>query len=199
MGLTKTHDYKSQGNEGRVLIAEAVIGRDPSISTVFLAPESNRADGVFIKNADSIPLALNVLGYDRDDIASGYINEPTVVGGQQANEPTPRTTAERNKRVATAIDYLRGADIFDRRQAEHVAAEEAAAVERKAKEEAEAARRKVAEREIAERHFRKARWAYQDAIIEAYESDTTPESTAKLQSALSSYETARRKFEGLPN
>lgn len=200
MGLSKTHEYATLGGPtDRRLIVEKVLGRNPEDATAFLAA-GDRRNGVFVTNADSVPLALNVLGYDRPGTEM-HAAGPTSYNGHVANKTIPTTQWKRDANVAKAIDLLRGADVFDQRTAANKAADEVEAAKKKAIEEAAAAaaRAVVAEREIAELFLRKTKSAYSEAIADQFWVGINAESVAKVQSALSAYETARRKVEGLPN
>ncbi len=203
MGLTNRHEYESPRKSGRKL---SITKSHFEEGVYITATRYDECESTWVAKSDTVPLALNVLGYDRPD-AKPYAAGPTTYNGKVANRDIPSTESVRDAHVAEAVDLLRGASIFDQRAAARSASAEAAAkrdaehAKRKAIEEAaaKAARAAVAEREIAERFFRKAKDAYSEAVAEQFWRGIDAESAAKVQSALSSYETARRKVEGLPN
>lgn len=183
VGLTKEHVYTDEDgdtievqkkNEGE---PHAVIGvKDESYA--YIQPEY------------SIPLALNVLGYDRPS-AKPYAAGPTKYRDATANEAIPGSQIARDTNIAKAIDLLIGADIYDQRIAK-----------RKADEDAKVEADKAALASYVkhkQESFDRAKLAYADAIRDQIASGIDAESAAKVQAALSAYETARRKLEGLPS
>jgi hypothetical protein len=194
MGLTKDHEYTD--NEGDAIRVEAADPLDARDAVAFLnIKQVDDDEGFYVLPAFSIPLALNVLGYDRPSAAQfSFVAE---VGNYTAGKTAPTGQYSRDALLAEAIASLRAVDAYDQRQVERKAKEDA-----KAKAEAEAAAKAKRDAEYA-RHkqesYERAKVTYADAIRDQIASGITPESVAKVQSALSAYETARRKLEGLPS
>jgi len=183
VGLTRDHKYTDNDGD-TLLIAEA--DEDEPLAIAWIDKLSNPC-GFNVTVENTVPLALNVLGHDRPTLGDWALSSTVVVRGD----------GHREELLAQAAANLRAIDLYDQHVVKKKADDEAAA---KAAEIAAAkARVEVANREIAERHLRKAKDAYNNAIIDAYRWGVSPASTATLQSALSAYETARRKVEGLPN
>lgn len=193
MGLTKEHHYEDA--DGDTILVQDISASSAKRrgATALLQAAGG---GTFVEPGNSVPLALNVLGYDRPGAGDG-----SSVSADGFFVPGIRIQgdAQRAELAAKAISYLKSVDIYDQQAAERKAKEAEEAAAKAAELAAAKAWVEVANREIAERLLRKAKAAYQGAIIDAYKLETTPEVTAKLQAALSAYETARRKFEGLPN
>ena len=195
VGLTKEHVYKVDA-DGRELSIEGSV-RDPRSAYIsVLNRKTSRGAAIWLDHADTIPLAINVLGYDRPS-AERNAAGPTTYNGHTAHATIPSSQERRDANVALAIDYLRGADIYDQRQAELEAEEKAKAA--REWEEKVASERNAREAAARERAAERAKEAYVSAIIEQHQTGVTAESVAKVQAALSAYETARRKAEGLPN
>ena len=144
MGLTKDHRYTD--NDGDYIEVRKPHN-DPDGTVAHVATNDDEA-GAYVTSNTAVPLALNVLGYDRPS-SELYAEGSTQYNGKSANTPIPSSQEQRDANVALAIDYLRGADIFDQRVAEREAkaAERAAYVaEHEARIEAkEVARTKLAE------------------------------------------------------
>jgi len=123
MGLTKDHKYTD--NDGDYIeVRKPHDWEDGGVVAVLEANDvdSDESATAYVNAVDSIPLALNVLGYDRP---SAELNAagPTAYNNHTAHTPIPLSKEWRDANVATAIDYLRGADIYDQRAAERKAAE----------------------------------------------------------------------------
>jgi hypothetical protein len=181
VGLTKEHSYTD--NDGDKLTVEENPDDDLAIAWVSHLSEN----GFNVTAENSVPLALNILGYDRPSSAP-YVAGPTTYNGRTANRSIPTSKSTRDAHVAEAIDLLIGADIFDQREVERKEFEAKAA----AKRDAEYAKHK-------QESFDHAKQSYADAIRDQIASGIDAESAAKVQAALSAYETARRKLEGLPS
>jgi hypothetical protein len=193
VGLTKEYRYEDRHNNRRLEIERSIDDSQSVYINVSNRVNSSSA-GLWLDYADAVPLALNVLGYDRPTLGE---RQGALAGGWYDAGMVVTSDSHRDKQLAQAAASLRAIDLYDQHLVKKRADEAAAA---KAAEIAAAkARVEVANREIAERHFRKAKAAYQDALIDAYRGETTPELAAKLQVALSAYEAARRKVEGLPS
>lgn len=186
VGLTKEYRYDDPHNSRRLEIERSIDDNQGVYINV-----SNKAigssAGIWLRHEDTVPLALNVLGRNRPELGEWALASTVVVRGD----------GHRDEVLAQAAANLRAIDLYDQHLVKKKADEEAAA---KAAEIAAAkARVEVANREIAERHLRKAKAAYLNAVDEAFYEGDSVDAAAKLQAALSSYETARRKFEGLPS
>ena len=187
MGLKETVHHEDAN--GRIITIGYQEDRDSGKGWI-----RTSSSGAYIEDAHIIPFALNALGHDRPELGQ---RQPFLSSDVQSYSPVVRSDEHRQELLTDAVLNLRAIDLYDQHVVKKKADEEAAA---KAAELAAAkARVEVANREIAERHLRKAKVAYDDAVSGAFWADVTPEVTARLQSALSAYETARRKVEGLPN
>jgi hypothetical protein len=189
MGLTKDHRYKDRDGDVVEITKASLTTAGAALVSV------NGGERAYISPKFSVPLALNMLGCDRPSAAQfSFVAE---VGNYTAGKATPTGQYSRDALLAEAIASLRAVDAYDQRQAERKAEEDA-----KAKAEAEAAAKAKRDAEYA-RHkqesYERAKVTYADAIRDQIASGITPESAAKVQAALSAYETARRKLEGLPS
>lgn len=129
MGLSKKHVYTDKDGDTIAIKAPVEADGEEAVAYVKVVQYGEYA-GVFVDAKSSIPLALNVLGYDRPS-AKPYAAGPTKYRDATANEAIPGSQIARDTNIAKAIDLLIGADIYDQR----VDANEAAA-----KREAEAKR-----------------------------------------------------------
>lgn len=189
LGLTKEHTYTD--NDGDTLTVEENHEDDVAIAWV----SSVSPHGFNVTAENSVPLALNALGWDKPTLEEEFFSLPTKVGGHIANNEIPKSPEDRDKQLAEAVDRLRGIALYDQlegRKAERVAQREKHAQEAEAKRKAdyEASKKESLERTKA---------AFEQAAVEAALGGASAESAAKVQMALSAYETARRKFEGLPH
>ncbi|MDR6794334.1 hypothetical protein J2X12_002929 [Pseudarthrobacter oxydans] len=187
MGLTTSHKYTD--NDGDTIkVSEADSWAKSDVVALLEATDSDSGESasVYVTPEYSVPLALNVLGYDRPHILSNF---ETVVGNSTSLGVVINSSEMRDKTLANAIAYLKSVDRYDQRTAERKAEEEAAA---QAKRDAEYAKQK-------QESYDRAKRSYADAIRDQFATGINAESTAKVQAALSAYETARRKLEGLPS
>jgi hypothetical protein len=184
LGLTKNHEYPDFEGDA---IKATTIDADIDARGAALVIQAPRG-GAYVDPQHALPLAINVLGHDRlgasDRIPAVTVGEFTADGEAYA----PSSQWERDKNAAWAISYLLGADRFDQRQ-----------LERKKHEEEAEAKRKAAYEAHKKESFERAKEAYADAIRDQIAAGIDADSAAKVQAALSAYETARRKFEGLPH
>lgn len=186
LGLTKEHTYTD--NDGDYIEIDATTSTPESVAMLTVTNnDSGRLASAYIGKSDSIPLALNALGWDRPDVTARSWPK-TVVGNETSDMPIPRKIDERDRLHALAIECLRAVDIYDQRVAQRKQHEEEAEAKRKAEYEAS-----------KKESFERAKEAYADAIRDQIAAGIDADSTAKVQVALSAYETARRKFEGLPH
>jgi hypothetical protein len=192
VGLTTSHKYTD--NDGDTIEVNAAHHGGDGVTAVLKATDSDSGEyaSVYVNAVDGIPLALNMLGHDRPHILSNF---ETTVGEATHHGVVIVSTEHRDRTAAAAIAYLKSVDRYDQRQAERKAKEDA-----KAKAEAAAKAKRDAEYAHHKREsYERAKVTYADAIRDQIASGITPESVAKVQSALSAYETARRKLEGLPS
>jgi hypothetical protein len=179
VGLKETERYKDAS--GRNLLVGYSEFSHPDKMWI----RTTSTEGAYIRNADAIALALNVLGHDRPGtLHTSFIAE---VGGYTAGRSIPGGKHSRDGLLADAIASLQAVDAYDQREAKRKAEEEAAA-----KRAADYAKHK-------QESFDRAKQAYADAIRDQIASGIDAESAARVQAALSAYETARRKLEGLPS
>lgn len=180
VGLTKRHEYIDSDGD-KVTASYAV----PAGATACLQVEDCDTACAYVSKTDSVALALNVLGYDRPGTAqSSFVAE---VGNYTAGQATPGGQHSRDALLAEAIAKLQAVDSFDQREVERKEFEAKAA----AKRDAEYAKHK-------QDSFDRAKQAYADAIRDQIAVGINADSAAKVQAALSAYNTARRKLEGLP-
>jgi hypothetical protein len=175
VGLTTSHIYTDQDND-------SIEVTQTSNAVACVTVNGGRA--AYVKAEHSVPLALNVLGHDRPHSLTDY---KATVGGQSAYSVTIESQAQRDRALAGAIASLKSVDRYDQKAAQRKAEAEA-----QAKRDAEYAKQK-------QESFDRAKQAYADAIRDQIASGIDAESAAKVQAALSAYETARRKLEGLPS
>lgn len=132
MGLTKEYEYTD--NDGDTLTIDENDCDDKAIAWV----SDMSSSGFNVTAENSVPLALNVLGYDRPDLERGEC--ATRVGGYFAQGAVIRDQIERDELMATAASALKSIDFYD----QGVAARRAEEAERQKRVEAkEAARRKL--------------------------------------------------------
>lgn len=179
LGITR--DYVYDDEDGAYIATHPKEGGKPEDVVALIEVP----DGVmpYVRASNSVPLALNILGYDRPS-AELFAAGPTTYNGHTANRVIPSSQGDRDAAVAEAIDLLIGADIFDQRQAGK------AATEAKRKAEYEASK-------LASLNRTKA--IFEQTLAAAALDGASAESAAEVQAALSAYETARRKYEGLPH
>lgn len=164
VGLTKEHVYK--GRDGDKVTASFAV---PDYATATLKIEDCDTACAYVSEADSIPLALNVLGYNRPPSAHGGAG-PTSYRGHEADTAIPGSQTTRDKNVALAIDLLLGADIFDQRQAAFKAEE--------------ANRAKLADDLVAaQKRLRGLSESIADYGVTAYRADELADATAKYKAA----------------
>ena len=175
MGLTKYHTYTD--NEGDSIRVEH---DGPEGVVAYLDIEQvDGNDGVYVTPEFSIPLALNVLGYDRPS-AKPYAAGPTKYRDATANEAIPGSQVARDTNIAKAIDLLIGADIYDQRVAANKAAGEVkAAKEAKAKRDAEL----NAELAATTRKLRNLSETVADFGVTAIRAEEIAEAAAKYKAA----------------
>lgn len=183
LGLTKDYEYPDfEGDAIKAMsIDDDIDARGAAL--VVSAP----AGGAYVDPKHALPLAINVLGYDRPS-AERFEAGPTEYNGHKANRLIPSSQSLRDANIAEAIDLLIGADIFDQREAGRAEA----AAKRKAEQEAQT-------RAARQSSLNKAKAIFEQAAAAAALSGASAETAARVQAALSAYETARRKFEGLPH
>lgn len=124
MGLTKNHEYTD--NDGDSILVREAAWAEGNVVALLEATDSvsNESASAYINAVDSIPLALNVLGYDRPS-AEFAAAGATTYNGQSANRTIPSSKQQRDRNVVEALDLLIGADIYDQRTAEREARDEA--------------------------------------------------------------------------
>lgn len=119
MGLTKEHVYKDTENDRTLRIEDSVS--DPQAPYINVAGKGSGA-GIWLDRADTIPLALNVLGFDRMGKLGGF---ETTVGGYVSHGVLVNSQEKRDQALAIAIANLKSIDRYDQRADERKAAEEA--------------------------------------------------------------------------
>lgn len=124
VGLTR--EYRYTDNDGDfVEIDPANRIADPH-DVVAVIETGSKGTAAYIKNADSVPLALNVLGHDRPELARDTARTATAV---------VRGDGHRDELLAQAAANLRAIDLYDQHVAKKRADEEAAAEVAKAEAE----------------------------------------------------------------
>lgn len=167
VGLTKDHVYKDSdgdsltarnaGNDGTVLITEV------------------SADGAYVSKADSIPLALNVLGYDRMGKLGGF---ETTVGGYVSHGVLVNSQEKRDQALAIAVGNLKSIDRYDQRADERRAAAEA----KKAYD-----AKRVADLEAATKKLRSLSETVADFGATAIRAEELAEAAAKYKAAFDAH------------
>lgn len=186
VGLTKNHKYTDEdGDFIEVEPRGSYASEDVVASFTVTDCASHEEATTHLRQTDSVPLAINALGYDRAELLDNLVVQHE---GYVANGRVIRNEDERREVFAKAVAFLKSVDRYDQRDVQRKAAEAEAA----AKREADYARHK-------QESFDRSKLAYADAIRDQIASGIDADSTAKVQAALSAYETARRKFEGLPH
>ena len=180
VSLTKYHTYTD--NEGDSIRVEH-DGPEGVVAYLDI-DQVDGNDGVYVTPEFSIPLALNVLGYDRMEALGGFT---TTIGEATSHGVLVSSPQHRDRVLSIAVAYLKSVDRYDQREA-------AKAFEAKV-----AAKRAAEYAKYKQESFDKAKSAYAAAVADQFWRGIDAESTAKVQAALSAYETARRKLEGLPN
>lgn len=136
MGLTKDHNYTD--SDGDTITAQTVdsdSATERGATTLLCAG----GGGTYVEAAAAIPLALNVLGYDRMGKLGGF---ETTVGVYVSHGVLVNSQEKRDRALAIAVANLKSIDRYDQRADERRAAEEANAAALEAKE---AARRRLNE------------------------------------------------------
>jgi hypothetical protein len=117
MKLTKDHKYTD--GDGDTIRVEA-NGGGPE-GTIYLAIDQvDGNEGAFITKADSVPLALNILGHDRPDddpLATSF-----DVNGRFAHLADSKS--DRHAQLDVAAALLMAVDAYDRRAVRRASAEE---------------------------------------------------------------------------
>ena len=123
MGLTKKHEY-TDGDGDAIRIQKWTAGGH-------VAHIEAAKYGSFVNAADSIPLALNVLGHDRPQLG-----EPAAVrsAGDAYYVVVIGSDAHRDELLARAAANLRAIDLYDQHVVKKKADEEAAAKAAEAEE-----------------------------------------------------------------
>lgn len=134
MGLNKEHVYKDQDGD-KVTASFAV----PDYATATLTVDDGDTACAYVSKADSVPLALNVLGYNRPQ-HSGVGSVRASVNGITTTGYLPASQTLRDQRFAEAIAGLLAVDVYDQREASRKADEERA---RKLTEDLVAAQQKL--------------------------------------------------------
>lgn len=168
VGLTKEHVYKDK--DGDII---EIHKNDEEPHAVIGVKEGYYA---YIQPEYSLPLAINVLGYDRPS-AEPYASTATEYNGQFANTPIPTSKEARDANIAKAVDLLIGADIADQRIAANKAADEV-----------KAAKAAKLEARISAKEF--ARVSLASAVNVARDFGISPSRADELIAAASDYKAA---------
>ncbi|MBT2587986.1 hypothetical protein [Arthrobacter sp. ISL-95] len=184
LGLTKDHKYTDSDGDA-IEVSAPHNAPEGTVAHLLIEQGGDDGVGVYVDASTSVPLAINVLGYDRPSAGRSAAGA-TRYNGHEVNRMIPGNHDERDANVAEAIDLLRGADIFDQREASKAAA---AGAEAKRKADYEASKLESLNR---------AKSSFEDALTLAALDGASAESAAMVQAALSAYETARRKYEACP-
>lgn len=119
MGLTEEHRYT---NDGRKLTVERSIDDDRSV--YINVGEGSYGAGIWLDFADTVPLALNVLGYDRPELGD---EAASWSGATFCYSVVASSSDHRDELPAQAAANLKAVDLYDQSLAKKQADEEAAA------------------------------------------------------------------------
>lgn len=178
LGLTR--DYTYDDGDNAYISVHPKEGDEPEdVVALIEAP-----DGVmpYVRAKDSVPIALNILGRDRPTPGASVM---VAVGRHAAGYTSDAISGSdsRDRLLVAAIANLLAIDAYDQRCAESKA-------EAKRKADYEASKLESLNRSKA---------IFEQTLTAAALGGASAESAAKVQMALSAYDTARRKYEGLPH
>lgn len=127
VGLTTHHKYTDNDGDTIEAFEASSWAREDALALLKATDnESGESASVYVSSANSIPLALNVLGHDRPE--AGTMVQATVGHSSAAFSGTYITgNDKRAALLAEAIARLLAIDAYDQRLAERKAEEEAAA------------------------------------------------------------------------